>query len=95
MIGAKSLCQLTRVWDWKVDASMNKTCDGNHADFLNERVNVHMILGICARRWCADLPNVAPSRSVNSMSFSDIPADLPLSFSSRGVRSRPDRKDVQ
>ena len=49
---------------------------GTHADFLNERFNVDMIHGICARRLCADLPNVASSRSVNSMSFSDIPADL-------------------
>ncbi len=54
----------------------NKTRDGNHADFLNDRVNVDMIHGICAARSYAGLANVASSRSVNSISFSDIPADL-------------------
>ena len=35
-----------------------------------------MIEDICALRSCADLPNAASSRSFNSMSFSDIPADI-------------------
>jgi hypothetical protein len=56
--------------------SMYPWNNGNHADFLSERFNVDMILAICALRSCADLPNAASSRSLNSMSFSDIPADL-------------------
>ncbi len=50
--------------------------NGNHADFLRGRFNVDMIHGICALRSCADLPKVASFRSFNSMSFSDMPADL-------------------
>ena len=57
---------------------------GNHADFLSERFNVDMIHGICAARSFEVLPQLASSRSFNSISFSDIPAGLPLSFSFTG-----------
>ena len=75
MHGAASPSTKTRQLH-QLDPKARCSRNGNHADLLNDRFNVDTILGICAARSCADLPNVASSRSFNSMSFSDIRADL-------------------
>jgi hypothetical protein len=68
---------VTRVWNLESRCTHEtKTRYGNHADFLNDRFNVDMIEDICVLRSCADLPKLASSLSFDSMSFSDIPADL-------------------